>query len=249
MSRHFLEISFLGTAYRGWQVQPDRPSVQAELERALRFALHQERVGVVGCGRTDTGVHATQFFVHVDLPEPHPHAQRLLHSINSLLPSDIAVKRLLSVPPDAHARFSAVERGYVYLIHQHKDPFLADRSYLLRPALDVEAMDRACQILVGRQDFSSFCRTGSDSRTMQCDVRMVSWERTAVGCRFTIRADRYLRNMVRAIVGTSLLIGRGHRPESHLADVLAAHDRGAAGKSAPARGLYLDSVVYPFPLS
>ncbi|MFN4097760.1 MAG: tRNA pseudouridine(38-40) synthase TruA, partial [Sphingomonas sp.] len=129
VSRRFLEIAFKGTAYRGWQRQADAPTVQAEVERALRLALHLEKVDAVGCGRTDTGVHATQFFLHFDAPEDRELQDRLVHRLNALLPGDIAVKRVLPVPPDAHARFSAVERGYCYRIHRSKDPFLMGLSY------------------------------------------------------------------------------------------------------------------------
>ncbi len=246
MPRYFLEIAFLGTAYRGWQMQPDRPSVQAEVERAMRFALHRPDLGVVGCGRTDTGVHASQFYLHFDHGGDTPLDERFVHSVNSLLPADIGVRRLIAVPDDAHARFSAVERGYRYRIHRRKDPFLEGRSHLLRPALDVQAMNAACALLIGRRDFSSFCKAGSDARTMICDVRMARWTEHGNGYDFVIHADRYLRNMVRAIVGTCLVIGRGHRAPEHMGGVLAALDRGAAGKSAPARGLYLERVIYPF---
>ncbi|MFT3885956.1 MAG: tRNA pseudouridine(38-40) synthase TruA [Flavobacteriales bacterium] len=246
MPRYFLEIAFDGTPYRGWQRQPDAPSVQEEVERALQFALHRPKVNAVGCGRTDTGVHATSFFLHFDLPEGQGPGPRFHHSLNGLLPPGIAVKRVIPVADDAHARFSATERGYVYLIHRLKDPFLEGRSYLLHPALDVDAMNDACRALMGRQDFSSFQRVGSDNRTAICDVRLAQWEHTLEGYRFTIRADRFLRNMVRAIVGTCLQVGKGQRPPSDMAAVLAARDRSHAGKSAPARGLYLAQVAYPF---
>ncbi len=245
MPRYFLEIAFDGTPYRGWQRQPVAPSVQEELERALRRVLHRPEVAAVGCGRTDTGVHATRFFVHFDT-ELEGLDERFAYSLNAVLAPSVAVKRVIAVAPDAHARFGAVQRGYVYRIHRHKDPFLHDRSHLLRPELDLQAMNDACEALIGRQDFSSFERVGSDNRTSICDVRHARWEHTAVGYAFTIRADRFLRNMVRAVVGTCFVIGRGQRPADHMAAVLHAHDRGQAGRSAPARGLYLDEVVYPF---
>jgi tRNA pseudouridine38-40 synthase len=245
MPRYFLEIAFDGTPYRGWQRQLTAPSVQQEVEKALQFALHRHQVNAVGCGRTDTGVHASTFYAHFDA-EAADLDERFAYSLNGLLPTSIAVKRLLPVADDAHARFSATERGYVYRIHRAKDPFLQERSYLLRPALDVDAMNAACTALIGRQDFTSFQRTGSDNRTSICDVRKAQWEVTPEGYRFTVRADRFLRNMVRAIVGTCIRIGRGQRPPDDMAAVIAMQDRGHAGKSAPARGLYLDMVVYPF---
>ena len=244
--RYFLEIAYDGTPYRGWQIQPNAPSVQAEVERALRFALHQEKVVVVGCGRTDTGVHASKYFLHFDGPSDKPLGDRFLHSLNGILPESIAVKRIISVSDDAHARFGAIERGYIYRIHRHKDPFLTNRSHLLKPPLLVDAMNEACACLIGKQDFTSFQRTGSDNRTAICDVRLAHWESTPIGYQFTIRADRFLRNMVRAIVGTCVNIGRGLQPPSHMQVVLDARDRSMAGRSASARGLYLADVVYPF---
>lgn len=246
MPRYFIELAYNGTAYRGWQFQPAAPSVQAELERAMRFALHLPKVSVVGCGRTDTGVHATRYYAHFDLPEERVLGERFAYSLNSLLPKDIAVYRIFEVPSDAHARFSATERGYAYRIHIEKDPFLQDRSHPMRPPLNVEAMNTACQVLLGRQDFTSFCKAGSDAKTMLCDVRQAEWSHVPNGYLFRIKADRFLRNMVRAVVGTSLRIGKGLAPMEHMAQVLAARDRHAAGRSAPACGLYLEHVRYPF---
>jgi len=246
MPRYFLELAFNGTAYRGWQRQPVAPSVQAEVERALRLALHLPKVDATGCGRTDTGVHAIRFFAHFDAPADRDTGPRFMHSVNSILPKDIAIHRVIPVADDAHARFSATERGYAYRIHREKDPFLTDRSHQLRPALDTGRMNEACRALIAKGDFSSFQRTGSDNRTSLCDVREAFWTEVPNGYRFTIRADRFLRNMVRAIVGTCLRIGRGQAPAAHMAEVVAARDRGAAGRSAPARGLYLEHVAYPF---
>lgn len=246
LPRYFLEIAFDGTPYRGWQIQPDAPSVQAEVEKALRTALGQHKVIVVGCGRTDTGVHASSFFLHFDGPVDKRLGDRFLESLNALLPDSIAVKRILSVPDDAHARFSATERGYVYKVHRWKDPFLHDRSHLLRPPLNVEAMNAACACLIGQQDFSAFQRTGSDNRTSICDVRHARWEVTEVGYQFTIRADRFLRNMVRAITGLGFRIGRDLHPPTYMQEVLLSRDRSLAGRSAPACGLYLAHVSYPF---
>ncbi|MEO8588015.1 MAG: tRNA pseudouridine(38-40) synthase TruA [Flavobacteriales bacterium] len=246
MPRYFMELAYDGGPYRGWQRQLAAPTVQAEVERALRIALHLPDLFVVGCGRTDTGVHATEYFLHFDAPSDRVVDERLVYSVSSMLPESIAARRVIEVAPDAHARFSATERGYGYLIHRMKDPFLSGRSHLLRPALDVDEMNEACAVLIGKQDFSSFCKAGSDVKTTICDVRHAYWEHTPSGYRFTIRADRYLRNMVRAIVGTCIRIGKGQQPAGSMAEVLAAKDRGSAGKSAPARGLYLERVVYPF---
>lgn len=244
--RYFMEIAYDGLPYRGWQRQLSAVSVQEEVERALRMILHLPELFVVGCGRTDTGVHATEFFLHFEAPTEKLIDDRLVQSLNSMLPDSIAAKRVITVPDDAHARFSATERGYMYLIHRKKDPFLAGRSHLLRPPLDVDRMNEACMALIGKQDFTSFCKAGSDAKTMICDVRFANWEHTQNGYRFRILADRYLRNMVRAIVGTCIRIGKGEQPATAMKDILLAKDRAAAGKSAPARGLYLERVLYPF---
>jgi tRNA pseudouridine38-40 synthase len=246
MPRYFMELAYDGTPYRGWQRQAGAISVQEEVEKAMRLRLHLPDLGVVGCGRTDTGVHASSYFLHFDVPTAIADTTGFTKALNGLLPPAIAAKRTFPVADDAHARFSATEREYTYLVHCWKDPFLHDRSYLLYPALDVAAMDSACRVLLGKQDFSAFQRTGSDNRTAICDVRLATWAATPTGCRFTIMADRYLRNMVRAIVGTSLRIGRGYWPADYMAEVLASRQRSKAGRSAPACGLYLSRIRYPF---
>lgn len=246
MPRYFMEIAYDGTPFRGWQRQADAPSVQAEVEKALQLRLRMDKVNAVGCGRTDTGVHASSYFLHFDAGEPLSDAHRFAQGVNAALPASIAVKRMLPVADDAHARFSAREREYAYLVHRQKDPFLHDRSYLLHPALDLPAMNEACRYLLGKHDFSCFQRTGSDNRTSICEVRQAQWTATGAGYRFTISADRFLRNMVRAIVGTCIRIGKGQWPEAYMAEVLASGNRAMAGKSAPACGLYLARIVYPF---
>ncbi len=246
MPRYFMELAYDGTPFRGWQRQLAAPSVQEEVERALRLKLRAPRMTALGCGRTDTGVHASSYFLHFDAAEPLADHEGFTNAMNALLPPAIAAKRTIPVDDKAHARFSATEREYTYLIHRKKDPFIHDRSYLLRLELDSEAMDAACQAIIGKRDFSCFQRTGSDNRTSICDVRQANWTATDVGYRFTITADRYLRNMVRAIVGTSIRIGKGQWPAAYMQEVLASQDRGKAGKSAPACGLYLSRIAYPF---
>ncbi|MBS1548133.1 MAG: tRNA pseudouridine(38-40) synthase TruA [Bacteroidetes bacterium] len=246
MPRYFMELCFDGTPYRGWQRQAAAPSVQEEVERALRLKLRLPDLFVVGCGRTDTGVHASSYFLHFETGHPLASPEAFSQAMNSLLPPPIAVKGTFAVEDKAHARFSATEREYTYLVHRRKDPFLHDRSYLLRPELDVEAMNSACSFLVGKQDFSCFQRTGSDNRTSICDVRQAVWTATGAGYRFTITADRYLRNMVRAIVGTCIRMGKGQWKAEDMQEILASKDRSRAGKSAPACGLYLSRIAYPF---
>lgn len=246
LPRYFLQLAYDGTPYRGWQRQPAAPSVQEEVEKALRIALHAPDLFVVGCGRTDTGVHALDYYLHFDAPSDQVIDERLVYSLNSILPDSIAIKRVIPVSDDAHARFSATERGYQYLILRRKDAFMADRAHVLHPALDIVVMNTACAYLIGRQDFSSFCKAGSDVKTTFCDVRLAQWEEVPNGYCFHIRADRFLRNMVRAIVGTCIRIGKGQAAPESMRSVIAAHDRSAAGKSAPARGLYLEHIIYPF---
>lgn len=245
MPRYFLEIAFDGTAFKGWQNQPRDPSVQEEVERAIAMALHRKEIDVVGCGRTDSGVHARRFFLHFDADEADL-GERFVRNLNGILPESIGVKRVIKVKKDAHARFDATARTYTYHVHRMKDPFLLMRSYHFHMPLDVAAMNRACKALIGRKDFAAFQKSGSDNKTTLCDVRVAKWERLDNGCVFTITADRFLRNMVRAIVGTSLRVGTGKEPVGHMKRVLAAKTRTAAGRSAPANGLYLERVQYPY---
>jgi len=246
MPRYFMELAYDGTAYSGWQVQPAAVTVQEEVQRALAMVLHLPELFVVGCGRTDSGVHATQYFLHFDVPEGVPVDLRTLRRLNSLLPEAIAVYRAFPVAVDAHARFSATERCYAYHVHHGTDPFRAGRSHRVHLPLDTDRMNAACRVLLGRHEMTSFCKTGSDVRTMWCDVRVAEWRSVDGAWVFRIAADRFLRNMVRAVVGTALRIGMGRRPVEHMAEVLAAQDRHAAGVAAPACGLYLERVEYPF---
>lgn len=246
MPRWFMELAFDGTPWRGWQRQPAASTVQEEVEKALRTKLHAPGLSVVGCGRTDTGVHASSYWLHFDTAGPIDDLRGFTAAANQMLPPAIAAKRTIPVDAKAHARFSATEREYTYQVHRLKDPFLHDRSWLLRIPLDVGAMQQACRSLIGQQDFSCFQRTGGDAKTSLCDVREARWAATDTGYEFTITADRYLRNMVRAIVGTCIRIGRGHWDAERMAAILASCDRGQAGKSAPACGLYLSRVSYPF---
>lgn len=246
MPRYFMELAYDGTPFRGWQRQLAAPTVQEEVEKALRLKLRSPKTTALGCGRTDTGVHASSYFLHFETVDTLADPAGFTNSLNAMLPPAIAAKRTFPVDDKAHARFSAKQREYTYLIHRRKDPFLHDRSYLLRLELDVDAMHTACQQLIGKKDFSCFQRTGSDNGTSICDVRKAEWVPTENGYRFTIVADRYLRNMVRAIVGTCIRIGKGNWEADRMADILASGERGMAGKSAPACGLYLSHIRYPF---
>ena len=246
--RFFISLSYDGSPFCGWQSQPGVSSVQGELERALSIAFG-ETVEVTGAGRTDAGVNARYYVAHFDLTageikEPN----QIVRKINAILPKEIRVFGIFSVPEGAHARYDAVSRTYRYYLHTAKDPF-ARFSYLYTCALDVEAMNRAASRLVGTHDFTSLEKTGSDNGTSLCQVTAARWERIdATHLVFTVTANRFLRNMVRAMVGTLLEIGRGRHPEEWIDEVLAARDRCRAGQSVPGEALFLEEIAYPYPL-
>jgi tRNA pseudouridine38-40 synthase len=248
--RVFLELAYDGTRYHGWQRQPQSITVQQVLEDTLA-RLFGGPCPVMGCGRTDTGVHARYYVAHAQIPEEAVGGRVASLSdatlkLNGMLPPDIGVFAIHEVGEKAHARFDAVERGYTYLMHNVKDPFLEGRSSRFYGDLDVRAMEAACFHLVQKGDFASFCKAGSDQGTTICDVREARWETLGPHrWAFHITADRFLRNMVRATVGTLLEVGKGKRKPEDLVEILAAKDRAAAGKSVLGCGLYLTRVVYP----
>lgn len=245
--RYFLEIAYNGTAYHGWQVQDNAVSVQEKLNQALKTILRQN-IETIGAGRTDTGVHAKQLFAHFDI-EQNPIIEqptRFLHALNALLPHDIAVKRLIPVASDAHARFDATERSYEYHIHFDKDPFLHHFSWQIRDKPDIEKMNHAAQYLLGKQDFGCFSKSNTQVFTNICTITKAIWVHKGGHLIFHITADRFLRNMVRAIVGTLIEIGTKDKTAEYIKDVIASQDRSKAGTSVPACGLYLTSVRYPY---
>ena len=255
-------MAYNGGAFCGWQIQPGVPTVQGELEAALGTLLHSA-VGVIGAGRTDTEVHALHYVAHFDHEGPVDCAQ-LRYKLNAILPKGIAIYSISAAPDDFHARFSAVSRSYSYYLHRVKNPFLDDRSYLYAyPEVDFELMNRCAAMLHGRHDFSCFEKSGGDNKTSVCTVFRAGWVQVsddfASGAvpgscwRFDIEADRFLRNMVRAVVGTLLEVGRGKRsPEDFASLVLPASDnpsdkvsrRSAAGESVPGHALFLVDVKY-----
>lgn len=243
--RFFIELAYDGTAYHGWQVQPNAITVQEELDRALSVFFRQ-KVETLGCGRTDAGVHASQFFAHMDLQDVKEEAvPAAVGGINALLPYQIAVKRIFKVADDAHARFDATGRSYEYHFHFHKDPFRLNRSWLYKHRLDVNAMNSAAALLLKYKDFSSFSKS-SETATNNCKVTEAFFRETGDGIVFRISADRFLRNMVRAVVGTLVRIGRKEIAEAELAEIIASKNRSNAGQSVPACGLYLVNIDYPF---
>jgi tRNA pseudouridine38-40 synthase len=246
MQRFFIELAYNGTPFHGWQVQPNALTVQECLDKALSVFFRQPVI-TLGCGRTDTGVHATQFYAHFDLQlEAEVNMDSKVSRINSLLPYEIAVKRIFKVADHAHARFDAVSRAYKYYLHFHKDPFKLQNSWLYKGDLDVEAMNAAAQLIATYTDFSCFSKSNTQTFTNNCKITGAYFEVCNDGLVFTIRADRFLRNMVRAIVGTLIRVGRKEIDLQDLAQIMESKDRGKAGQSVPACGLFLVAVDYPF---
>ncbi|PKD19122.1 pseudouridine synthase [Salegentibacter salinarum] len=241
--RYFLELAYFGKAYHGWQNQPNAISVQEEIEKALAI-IFQRKTDIVGAGRTDAGVHAKQIFAHFEV-EAELDKESFLFKLNSLLPADIALKDVFKVKPDAHARFDAYSRSYEYHIVQHKDPFLEDRSYFLKNKLDVEKMNQAAEILKDYTNFKCFSKSKTDVKTYNCKISEAIWKTENEVLVFHISADRFLRNMVRAIVGTLLEIGFGKQPVENMHEIIKSKDRSKAGTSVPAKALYLTRVTYP----
>jgi tRNA pseudouridine38-40 synthase len=242
--RYFIELAYDGTKYHGWQVQQNALSVQELLNKALTTLLRQP-IETIGCGRTDTGVHAKEYFAHFDGPQPTEGAVNL-RGLNALLPHDIAIKRVIPVHADAHARFDATLRSYEYHIHFEKDPFLNGYSWLLRDRPNMELMNKAAAIIMEYIDFSCFSKSNTQVKTNNCKIAKAVWEQTENGIMFKISADRFLRNMVRAIVGTLLLVGKGEMQPEEIRDIIESKNRSNAGMSVPACGLYLTEVKYSY---
>jgi tRNA pseudouridine38-40 synthase len=240
--RYFLELSYDGTPFVGWQRQPAGDSVQSCLEDALSI-LFRKPLTIVGAGRTDAGVHAHQLFAHVDLDEHVD--QDLTFRLNKLLPKEIAVRNVIAVTQDAHARFDAVSRIYRYHITTQKNPFLQKRSYQFAKPLDLDLMNQAAKILIDHKNFKCFSKSKTDVKTYVCDIQQVHWQQNGSELVFFIQANRFLRNMVRAIVGTLIEVGLRKISISDFEAILASRDRSQAGYSVPAHGLYLEKVNYP----
>ncbi|MCL6265144.1 tRNA pseudouridine(38-40) synthase TruA [Flagellimonas myxillae] len=241
--RYFIRFSYFGKPYHGWQNQPNAITVQEVLEKALSTLL-REKVEVVGAGRTDAGVHAKEMYAHFDVG-PIADPGELVYRLNAFLPEAIAIQEIRVVKMDAHARFDAVERTYEYWLVQEKNPFYAEYAHFVFQPLDVQAMNEAAKYLLAHTDFECFSKSNSDVKTFNCDVRKAIWESREDKLVFTITADRFLRNMVRAVVGTLLDVGLGKMETGKINDILASKDRGQAGVSVPAKGLYLTAVSYP----
>jgi tRNA pseudouridine38-40 synthase len=242
--RYFIELAYNGSVYHGWQRQPNAISVQQVLEEALS-RLKRKNISLVGAGRTDTGVHARQMFAHFDLAEEIVNPQELVFLLNGFLKDDIAIRSIRRVQPDAHARFDATARDYEYHISTAKDPFNAPLHYYLKNSPDIELMNQAAKILLLHEDFQCFSRSNTDVKTFLCTIKNATWQQEGSSLIFFISANRFLRNMVRAIVGTLLEVGYKKREVKDIEMVIKSKDRGEAGFSAPAQGLYLSRIEYP----
>lgn len=242
--RYLIEFAYDGKNYFGYQIQPNDISVQEELEKALSTIIRDE-IKIIGAGRTDTGVHAKKMFAHFDTDKIL--SEKLPHQLNSFLPPDISVKRIFQVKDDFHARFDATFRTYEYYISLEKNPFTQHSAWQhWKRSLDVEKMNQACKILFEYEDFESFSKVGGDNKTTLCKIFKAEWEQTGSELKFTISANRFLRNMVRAIVGTMVEIGTEKIQPEDLRKIIEDKNRNSAGTSAPAHGLFLVDVGYNF---
>lgn len=241
--RYFIELSYNGKAYHGWQIQPNAISVQEVLEKALSTLL-KEKISTMGAGRTDAGVHAVQMFAHF---ETHVifEIKTLIFKLNSFLPEDIAIKDLFKVKPEAHTRFDALSRTYLYRIAVEKNPFNTNQAFYLKHKIDAVKLKEATKILLEYKDFQCFSKSNTDVKTYNCNIMKAEWLMVENELQFTIKADRFLRNMVRAIVGTLINIGLGKLEVGALHDIIKSKNRSEAGFSVPAHALYLTEVVYP----
>lgn len=257
--RYRIRLSYNGSAFSGWQIQPNAPSVQECLQRALKTLLN-ESITITGAGRTDTKVNAINYIAHFDVESSSDiDTDFLRYKLNAILPAEIAVHEVSADKDDFHARFDATSREYKYFIHRKKDPFISGRSYLFTLPLDLEAMNRGAALLLGEHDFSCFEKVGGNNKTSVCNITRARWEAwTPDHVRmmgypcidgdyivFTIRADRFLRNMVRAIVGSMIEIGRGKRSPEWIGELVSHGTRSDAGQSVPGHALFLTECSYP----
>ncbi len=240
--RYFIELSYKGTNYHGWQIQPDASSVQEEITKALATIL-QEKILLVGAGRTDAGVHASQMFAHVDTVKKL--TDDYVHKLNAILPNDIVIKSIKEVSDETHARFDAVSRTYEYRILLGRDPFLLDITWQLHQKnLQIEKMNEAANLLFEYEDFESFSKVKTDVNTFNCTIMKAVWTLEDKHLIFYIKANRFLRNMVRAIVGTLLEVGLGKKTVEDFRKIIESKKRSEAGLSVPAKGLFLTEVCY-----
>ena len=243
--RYFLKLSYNGAPFHGWQVQPNAVSVQSTIEEALSTVL-RENISIVGAGRTDTGVNARQMYAHFDYDKEIPDFGKLINSLNRLVGKDIAIYDIIKVADDAHARFDATARTYKYFVTHQKSPFLYPLSWHCPQSLDYEKMNEACEVLKRHIDFTSFSTLHTDVKTNNCRIDYAHWQKEGEMMVFTITADRFLRNMVRAVVGTLVEVGRGKISVDEFEQIILKKDRCSAGTSMPPQALFLWKVNYDY---
>lgn len=241
--RYFLKLSYKGTHFFGWQRQPNAITVQEYIEDALTQMNRNREVKITGCGRTDTGVHAAEFYAHFEMNADW-NTETFAYKLNCMIPEDIAIQKVIKVPEGLHSRFSATSRTYHYFVHNEKNPFLNETSWLVRPELDLEKMNKASDLLMKHENFKCFSKTITGISSFKCDVTAAHWTKTSGGYQFTIQANRFLRNMVRAIVGTMVDLGTGKIEFSDFQKILDSQERSKAGQSVPPQGLFLVKVDY-----
>jgi tRNA pseudouridine38-40 synthase len=242
MNRYFLEVSYKGANYAGFQVQENAVTVQWEVEKVLRVYF-RENVPLTGSSRTDTGVHALQNYFHFDSPVDIP--QKVVYNLNAMLPADIAINRLVAVKEGAHARFDAIAREYEYFIYKAKAPFLADRAYFFPYTLDLPLMQEAARLVLANRDFTSFAKRNSQVNNHNCTIIYSEWVERGECLVYRVKANRFLRGMVRGLVGTMLQVGRGKLGLEGFRQVIEARDCSKADFSVPGHGLFLVKVEYP----
>ncbi|MDR1984125.1 MAG: tRNA pseudouridine(38-40) synthase TruA [Prevotellaceae bacterium] len=247
MSRYFLQLSYDGSEFHGWQIQRNANTVQAEIDKALT-TYFRRKTETVGAGRTDTGVHASFFVAHFDCPDDDLEKKQSthLHKLNSILPKSIAVQKIKKVHDDANARFDAISRTYCYYMHRSKNPFNLRYSALLTGNVDIDLMNEAAKKLFDYSDFTSFSKLHTDVKTNNCIVTEAAWHEENEKLIFTITANRFLRNMVRAIVGTLLDVGKNRITVNDFCKIIEQKNRCGAGKSVAAKGLFLVDIKYPY---
>ena len=243
--RYFVRLSYKGTKFHGWQIQPNAISIQEELEKAFSIIL-QQKTAITGAGRTDAGVHARNYIAHFDMENDHFESDlsSLIYKLNAILPYDIAIHEIKAVKEDTHARFDAKSRTYKYYISKQKDTFNYEFSWLRYGKLNIELMNEACEILMTYSDFTSFAKLHADNKTNICNITTAFWKEEDMNIIFEITADRFLRNMVRSIVGTMLSIGLERLSIDDFKQIIESKNRNNAGVSAPANGLFLINIVY-----
>lgn len=244
LQRYFIELAYNGTRFNGWQIQPNAPSVQETLQKALS-TICREELKITGAGRTDTGVHASFFVAHFDSEKKHLDHPDFAYKLNSFLNQDIAIFRIYKVKPEAHARFDALSRTYHYYITCKKNPFVQETAWYFKYPLDLDAMNEACKMLFDYSDFTSFSKLHTDVKTNNCCIDQAKWIQDGDKLIFEVKADRFLRNMVRAIVGTMLEVGQRKITVDDFRVVIERKNRGAAGVSVPPQGLFLTGIEYP----